>query len=80
MTDQNKALLTVKHLKQYFNVGQKNEVKAVDDINFEIYEGETFGLVGESGSGKTTTGRAVMHLFKSTDESRRYYCGRISHS
>lgn len=66
MTDQNKALLTVKHLKQYFNVGQKNEVKAVDDINFEIYEGETFGLVGESGSGKTTTGRAVMHLYKPT--------------
>ena len=66
MIDQNKALLTVKHLKQYFNVGQKNEVKAVDDINFEIYEGETFGLVGESGSGKTTTGRAVMHLYKPT--------------
>ena len=57
-----KKILEVKDLKQYFNVGKKDEVHAVDDISFDIYEGETFGLVGESGSGKTTTGRAIIRL------------------
>ena len=57
-----KVLLEVKNLKQYFNVGRKDEVKAVDDISFQIYEGETFGLVGESGRGKSPTGRTVIRL------------------
>ena len=59
-------ILEVKNLKQYFNVGRKDEVRAVDDINFNVHEGETFGLVGESGSGKTTTGRAISHLYEPT--------------
>lgn len=62
-----KVLLDVQGLKQYFNVGRKDEVKAVDDITFHIYEGETFGLVGESGSGKSTTGRSVIRLNEPTD-------------
>lgn len=61
-----KVLLEVEGLKQYFNVGRKDEVKAVDDITFHIYEGETFGLVGESGSGKSTTGRTVIRLNQPT--------------
>lgn len=47
-------------------MGKPDEVKAVNDITFDIYKGETFGLVGESGSGKTTTGRAICHLYTPT--------------
>ncbi len=41
-------------------------VKAVDDISFDIYKGEIFGLVGESGSGKSTTGKTIVRLHEST--------------
>ncbi|NLD07574.1 MAG: ABC transporter ATP-binding protein [Lactobacillus sp.] len=60
-----KKILEVKHLKQYFKNG-RNVTKAVDDVSFDIYEGETFGLVGESGSGKPTTGRSILQLYKPT--------------
>ncbi|MFS0782871.1 ABC transporter ATP-binding protein [Bacillus sp. 1P06AnD] len=59
-------LLEVKHLKQYFNQGKPNTVKAVDDVSFAIYEGETLGLVGESGCGKSTTGRTIIRLYDAT--------------
>ena len=62
MIKQKTKLLEVKHLKQYFNQGKKNEVRAIEDISFDIYKGETLGLVGESGCGKSTTGKAFIKL------------------
>ncbi|WP_373894106.1 ABC transporter ATP-binding protein [Virgibacillus natechei] len=59
-------LLEVKHLKRHFNAGKPSEVRAVDDITFDIYKGETLGLVGESGCGKSTTGRTIIRLYNAT--------------
>ena len=62
-----KKLLEVRNLKQYFPIDKKSVVKAVDNMTFDIYEGETFGLVGESGSGKSTTGRTIIRLYDPTE-------------
>lgn len=67
MAEKKDILIDVQNLKQYFNEGKKNEVKAVDDISFKIYRGETLGLVGESGCGKSTTGRTLIKLHDATD-------------
>ena len=66
-----KPLIEVKSLKMYFPVGnnifgKRKQLKAVDDVSFDLYPGETFGLVGESGCGKTTTGRTIIRLYNPT--------------
>ncbi|PWW25472.1 peptide/nickel transport system ATP-binding protein/oligopeptide transport system ATP-binding protein [Cytobacillus oceanisediminis] len=73
-----KIILQVDHLKQYFPVKKdsifkpKAYVKAVDDISFALYEGETLSIVGESGCGKSTTGRAILRLDEPTDGKVHY--------
>ncbi len=70
------VLLKVDHLEQYFKMG-KGQLKAVDDVSFEIYKGEVFGLVGESGCGKTTTGRSIIRLYDITGGSVYFEGQRI---
>jgi len=65
MENKNEVLLKVDHLCQYFRMGRK-DLKAVDDVCFEVKKGEAFGLVGESGCGKTTTGRSIIKLYNIT--------------
>ena len=63
MTQERKKLVELKNVSLTFNKGKSNEVEAIDDVSFDIYEGEIFGLVGESGSGKTTIGRSILKLY-----------------
>lgn len=68
--DYDTKILEVRNLKKHFTVGTgKNKlvVPAVDDVSFDIYKREIFGLVGESGSGKTTTGRTIIKLYNPTE-------------
>lgn len=65
-------LLEVNHLKKFFNVGQGNMLKAVNDINFSISRGETLGIVGESGCGKSTAGRTILRLYEPTAGEIKY--------
>lgn len=62
----NETLVDIKHLKKYFNMGRKGNLKAVDDLTFSIRQGETVGMVGESGCGKTTAGRSILRLYEPT--------------
>jgi oligopeptide transport system ATP-binding protein len=73
MVAEKEVLLRVENLKKYFPIMQGlirrhvGDVKAVDDISFEVYKGETLGLVGESGCGKSTTGRVILQLYPVTE-------------
>lgn len=77
-----KPLLEVEGLKQYFKINKRHTIKAVEDVSFAIYPGETFALVGESGSGKSTIARSIIRLYKPTAGTIRFLdmdiSGRIS--
>lgn len=72
MTNKNAPLIEVRHLKKHFPITggflqrQVGSVKAVDDVSFKVFHGETLGLVGETGCGKTTVGRTMMRLYEPT--------------
>ena len=74
-----KIILDVRGVKMYFPIKkgfldrQVGTVKAVDDVNFSLHEGETLGLVGESGCGKTTLGRCILRVYKPTAGSIEYH-------
>ncbi len=67
-------LLEVEGLRQYFPVSKTYTVKAVENVSFKVYPGETYGLVGESGSGKSTIGRSIIRLYDPT-EGKINFCG-----
>lgn len=77
MENNHEVLLKVDHLCQYFRMGRK-DLKAVDDISFDIKKGEAFGLVGESGCGKTTTGRSIIKLYDITSGNVYFKGKKIS--
>jgi oligopeptide transport system ATP-binding protein len=73
MTSKPTTLVSVRHLKKYFPIHKGTlmqrhvgDIKAVDDVSFDIYQGETLGLVGETGCGKTTVGRTMLRLYEPT--------------
>lgn len=67
-----KVLLDVQHLSHAFPLSKKLSIKAVDDVSFQIHEGEIFGLVGESGSGKSTIARCIMNIYPHQEGSIFY--------
>jgi oligopeptide transport system ATP-binding protein len=74
--DNQEVLLRVENLCQYFKMGS-SELKAVDNVSFDIKKGEVFGLVGESGCGKTTTGRSIIKIYDITSGSIYFKGQRI---
>ncbi len=72
------VILSVRHLKMFFPMGEGKKLKAVHDISFDVKKGECFGLVGESGCGKTTTGRSIIRLYDITSGSIYFKGFRIN--
>ena len=75
--EKREPLLSVRHMEVCFGK-RRNRFKAVDDVSFDIYQGETFGVVGESGSGKTTIGRAIIRIHPTTKGEVIYRGKRIN--
>ena len=72
MKNDKEILIKVRNLKKYFNIDKNVYLKAVDDVSFDIYKGETLGLVGESGCGKSTIGRTILNIYHATSGTVEY--------
>lgn len=66
-------MVEIRHLKKYFHIDRKHDLKAVDDVSFSIAKGETLALVGESGCGKSTLGRTLLGIYNPTDGQIFYH-------
>ena len=75
---ENNIILDVVNLKKYYKLNSKKYLRAVDDVSFSVYEGETLGIVGESGCGKTTCGKTCMGIYKASD-GQVFYKGKDVH-
>lgn len=73
MNQDRKVLIKTRKLKKYFQINKTTNLKAVEDISLQIYEGEKFGVVGESGCGKSTLGRVILQLYPQTSGSCVYH-------
>ncbi|WP_019005202.1 ABC transporter ATP-binding protein [Cohnella laeviribosi] len=68
----NRALLEVNGLSKFFHIGNKQTLRAVDNLTFQVGQGETLGVVGESGCGKSTAGRTIVRLYEPTAGEARF--------
>lgn len=76
--EEREVVLDVQHLCKYYSLKGKKTLKAVDDVSFQIFRGETLGIVGESGCGKTTTGKTCIGMLGKTGGDV-FYCGKNVH-
>ena len=74
-----KIELEVRNLKKYYKAGRGRYLKAVDDVSFSIFQGETLGIVGESGCGKTTCGKTCIGILQKSG-GEVYFRGKDVHS
>ena len=83
-TQKKETILEVTNLKKYFHVpssklfAKDRILKAVDNVTFKVYKGETLGIVGESGCGKSTLGRSILKILEPTDGSLKWHGTEIS--
>ncbi|MCM3766333.1 ABC transporter ATP-binding protein [Neobacillus niacini] len=75
MIKKDEPFISIHHLSKYYHSGKGRQVKAVNNLSFDIYPGETVGLVGESGCGKSTAGKTILRLHEPT-RGEVFYKGR----
>ncbi|MDD3244011.1 MAG: ATP-binding cassette domain-containing protein, partial [Eubacteriales bacterium] len=77
--ENNKALIECRDLSEFFPVGHKQVLKAVNHIDLDVFRGETLGLVGESGCGKSTLGRVLSRIYQPSSGTYLYDGRDVTH-